>query len=292
MERLFTLFYRITFTGELMMKITKETLKSLIKEVMDSSETEVLQEATFNTFLEKINDQKLAFFIASASRGERGRKYSRRNISAANDLEAFLKNQGLSFQKIDGGYTEKIKKMDPETNEPIKNAAGEEEYEIDLETGEPKQFFAEEVSYLVFGNAPHYGDEANAIKDTMQLFELAKQACLVDKKNPQDAFSFGYPVKDSLTGEDSMFIALYKPTAPAPGPKHMYTAWGGPWYSVESFGAAEGAYTAVRKGKSTFVEERLAEAKRIIPTSINEGMAKKAEIEYWTKILNRARGVK
>jgi len=280
------------FTGELIMKITKEMLKSLIREVMDSSETEVLQEATFNTFLEKVNDQKLAFFIVSASRGERGGKYSRKNMAAADALEKFLTNQGLSFQKIDGGYTEKVKKLDPETNKPIKNAAGEEEYEIDDNTGQPKQFFAEEVSYLVFGNVPHYGDKENAIKDTMQLFEIAKQACLIDDENPQDAFSFGYPVEDSMTGEESMFIALYKPNAPAPGPRHMYTAWGGPWYSVEAFNATEGAYTAIRKGKSTFVEERLAEAKRIVPTSIKEGMAKNAEIQYWTKILNRARGVK
>ena len=274
------------------MKVTKETLKTLIREVMDSSEGEVLQEATFNTFLEKVNEQRLAFFVVSASRGERGGKFSRANVSAGNDLEDFLKSKNLSFTKVDGGYTEKIKKMDPETNEPMRNASGEEEYEIDPVTKEPKQFFAEEVSYLVFGNVPHYGDEKNAIADTLELFEIAKQACLVDASNPQDSFSFGYPTKDSVTGEESMFIALYKPDAPAPGPKHMFTDWGGPWYSVQSFGKAEGAYTSVRKGKSTFVEERLAEARKIIPTSINEGMAKQAEIQYWTKILNRARGVK
>ena len=276
--------------------INKEKLEKMINEVIKKDnillsrpdpERTVIKEATFNTFLERVNEEKLAFFVVSASRSERGSKHSRGNMSAADDLENFLTNLNLSFQKVDGGYTEKIKKIDPETEKPMRDEEGEEVYEIDPETNQPKQFFAEEVSYLVFGNVPHYGDMKNAITDTMELFEIAKKACLVDEENPQDSFSFGYPSKNTITGEEGMFIALYRPTAIAPGPSHAFTEWGGPWYSIQDFGKAEGAYTSVRGGKSTFVEKKLQEAKMISVSSVKEGMIKQAKIQYWTKMKNR-----
>ena len=273
------------------MKINKETIKSIIKETLGkintSSNAGVIQEATLNTFLEKANDEKLAFFVVSANRGERGTKYSRKNMSAGDELEAFLKSNNLSWTKVDGGYQEKVKKIDPETKEPILDDKGNDVYEIDPKTKKPKIFFSEEVSYLVFGNQPHRGDLQNAITDTMELFEIAKASCLIDETNPQDSFSFGYPTTDSTTNEEYMFIALYRPDAERPGPKHMFTDWGGPWYSVGAFGKAEGAYTTVRGGKSAFVESKLRAAQSIVVTSINEGMQKQAEIQYWTKMKTR-----
>ena len=273
------------------MKITKETIKSIIKEALGdsipSTGAGIIQEATLNTFLEKANDERLAFFVVSANRGERGVKYSRKNMSAGYDLEAFLKSSNLSWTKVDGGYQEKVKKIDPETELPILDAKGDPVYEIDPKTKKPKIFFSEEVSYLVFGNQPHRGDPENAVTDTMELFELAKAACLIDETNPQDSFSFGYPTTDSATSEEYMFIALYRPDAAGPGPSHMFTDWGGPWYSVNAFGQAEGAYTSVRGGKSTFVESKLRSARSIVVASVNEGLHKQAEIQYWTKMQKR-----
>ena len=273
------------------MKINKETIKSIIKEalgkVSTSPDTKVIQEATLNTFLEKANDERLAFFVVSANRGERGTKYSRKNMSASDELEDFLKSNNLSWTKVDGGYQEKVKKIDPETEKPVLDDEGNEVYEIDPKTNKPKIFFSEEVSYLVFGNQPHRGDIKNAVTDTMKLFEIAKASCLIDEANPQDSFSFGYPTTDSTTGEEYMFIALYRPDAAGPGPKHMFTDWGGPWYSVGAFGKAEGAYTSVRGGKSTFLEGKLRDARSIVVTSVNEGLQKQTEIQYWTKMKAR-----
>lgn len=272
------------------MKLTTKTLKGMILEAMTHT---VLNEATFSRALEKINDEKKAFFVLSASRSERGSKFSSGNTAASKDLEGFLASKQLSFNKVDGGYTEFEKQTDPETDEPL----------MDLETGDPTYATdddgkkiahpVEEVSYLVFGDDPHYGDERNRIQNIMELFEVAKQACLVDSQNPQESFSFGYPVHDEVTGETNMFIALYKPEAPAPGPSNAFTDWGGPWTSIQHFADhMEGAYTKVRGGRSTFVEEQLAEARFRKVATVNEGRKKQADIARWSKELNRIKRIK
>jgi len=273
-------------TGELTMKITNKMLKNLINEVLDEA---VLKEATFNTALEKINQEMKPFFILSASRYERGSKFSRGNLSASKDLEAFLKSKGLSWTMVDGGYTEFLKQLDA-GGEPVLDDKGQPVYQLDDEGNKIPQA-VEEISYLVFGDDPHYGDEANRVKSILELFEIAKEACKVDKKNPQDSFSFGYPVHDETAGENDMFIALYKPSAPKPGRKNAFRAWGGPWEGAQHFpDSAEGAYTGIRKGRATFAEEKLKEALRRKVKSVNDGRRKQADIKKYQAMVNKERG--
>ena len=229
-----------------------------------------LTEATFAGAQKMIEEQKIPFFVLSAARSERGTKYSRGNIAAARDLKSFFKQKGLSYTIVDGGYTEKLR-----------DDSGEE-------TGETSD--VQEESYLVFGDVPHYGNEESRIKDIQALFDIAKEACLVDPENPQESFSFGYPrtVDDPVSGEKTeMFIALYKNDAPAPGAENAYTEWGGPWTSFSKFMADEGAYTKVRGTKGTFAENMLKEAKREKITSVLSGYKKQAKVKYWTKMKNR-----
>lgn len=267
-------------------RMNKKNLKQMIKEVILESrqksmllEEPQLNEATFAKAADYIDNKKIPFFILSGFRGERGTKYSRKNIEAASDVKKFLDSKGLSYTIVDGGYTEK--KRDPDTKQDLK----------DPKTGEPIYSVEEEESYLVFGDVPHYGDPSNAIKSVQNLFDIAKQACVVDKKNPQETFSFGYPVKvtDPDTEETTveMRIALYENNAPTYGPKHMFTDWGGPWSSFSKMLSDTGAYTKVRGTKGTFVEEKLEEAKSMKVNSIRDGMKKQHEVEYWTKLKAR-----
>ena len=229
-----------------------------------------LTEANFAKAQKMIEEEMLPFFVVSAARSERGTKYSRGNIAAAGDLKAFFKQKNLSYTIVDGGYTEKLR-----------DDSGEE-------TGETLD--VQEESYLVFGDVPHYGDEASRIKDIQALFEIAKQACLIDPENPQESFSFVFPrtVDDTVSGEKrQMFIALYKNDAPAPGEENAYTEWGGPWTSFSKFMSDEGAYTKVRGTKGTFAENMLKEARKEKVTSVLSGYKKRAKVDYWTKMRNR-----
>jgi len=239
-----------------------------------------LTEATYAGAEDKINKDKEPFFVVSAFRNERGSKYSRGNWDAASALKEFFKQKGLSYTIVEGGYTEK---MNDKEGNPIK-IIDDEGNEVD------KTLDIIEESYLVFGDVPHYGDEAAAVTDIQELFEIAKEACLVDSENPQESFSFGYPrtVEDPVEGErKEMFIALYKNDAPAPGPANAYTQWGGPWTSYTKFMADEGAYTKVRSTKGTFAERKLKEAKSGTAKSVTDGNQRQTKIKYWTKMKNR-----
>ena len=265
--------------------MNKKQLEEIIKEVLVESrknsvllETPELTESTFAKAVDYIDNKKMSFFIVSGFRGERGSKYSRKNIAAASDVKKFLESKGLSYTIVDGGYTEK--KRDPETKEPLKDPEGNPVFSVE-----------EEESYLVFGDVPHRGDPEKAIKDTQKLFEIAKQACLVDSENPQETFSFGYAVDvtDPSTGETNreMRIALYENDAPTYGPKHMFTDWGGPWSSFSKMMSDTGAYTKIRGTKGTFAEEKIEEIRNRKVTSVNEGRKKHHELRYWSKLKAR-----
>ena len=268
-------------------RMNKKQLKEMIKQViLENREKSVLlespqlQEATFAKAADYIDNKKIPFFIVSGFRGERGSKYSRKNISAASDVKDFLDSQGLSYTIVDGGYTER--KRDPETKQDLK----------DPETGDPIYSVEEEESYLVFGDVPHYGDSSKAVRNVQRLFDIAKQACVVDPENPQETFSFGYPVR--VTEPDSsgeaateMRIALYKNDAPTYGTKYMFTDWGGPWSSFAKMMTDAGAYTKIRGTKGTFAEEKLEEAKSMKVNSVLDGYKKQYHVDYWTKMKAR-----
>jgi hypothetical protein len=271
------------------MKLEVEKLKSLINEVI--AEENIMEMATFNTAMQKINRDMIPFFILSASRSERGSKYSSGNTSASKDLETFLRNNNLSFTKVDGGYTEFQKQLDADGNVE-KDDAGEDVYAQDAQGNKIPQT-VEEVSYLVFGDDPHYGEEENRVKNVLELFEIAKAACLIDPNNPQEAFTFGYPIHDEHGGDTDMFIALYRPTAERPGKRHIFKDWGGPYMDAEHFpSSAQGPYTAVRKGRINFTEQKLKEAKLRKVNSVNEGRKKHADIARLEKQLLFLKGIK
>tara|TARA_Y100001937_G_scaffold125872_1_gene193692 strand:+ start:7705 stop:8547 length:843 start_codon:yes stop_codon:yes gene_type:complete len=267
-------------------KMNKKQLKEMIKQVILENrkksvllETPQLHEATFAKAADYIDNKKLPFFIVSAFRGERGTKYSRKNISAAGDVKDFLKSKGLSYTIVDGGYTEK--KRDKITKEPLKNP----------ETGDPVYSVEEEESYLVFGDVPHYGDTSAAVTDVQELFEIAKEACLIDPENPQETFSFGYPVDIIEPGSKEpvreMRIALYENDAPSYAREHMFTEWGGPWNSFAKMMSDVGAYTKIRGTKGAFAEEKLEEARNMKVNSVMDGYKKQHYVDYWTKMKAR-----
>lgn len=271
------------------MKLTTKALKQLINEVMSEG---LLTEATFNVAMEKINKDKKPFFILSANRGERGTKHSKGNVAASKELEDFFRANNLSFTKVDGGYTEFKKEKDPVTGEIVKDEDGKDVFATD-DKGEKIPEEVEEISYLVFGDDPHYGSNANRVTSVLELFEIAKQACRVDSQNPQEAFTFGYPLTDSVTGETEMFIALYTPDAPMPGRRHVFKDWGGPYMDAEHFpSTAQGPYTAMRKSRMTFTEEQLEEVKQRKVRTVNEGRKKHADIARLERELLMLKGKK
>jgi len=271
------------------MKLTTKTLRQLVNEVMNEG---LLTEATFSKVMQSINRDQKPFFIVSAARSERGGKRSDKNMAADRDLQAFFKSKNLSFTRVDGGYTEFKRKIDPATNEPLKDKDGEPILQLDKD-GKKIPIEVEEFSYVVFGDEPHYNDQRNRITDVIELFEIAKQSCLVDATNPQEVFSFGYPVHDEVTGETNMQIALYKPDAPSPALSNAFTKWGGPWSSIQAFSSdSEGAYTSFRNARTHFVEQQLEEAKFRKATTINEGRRKQADIQKWSKLLKRIKRIK
>jgi hypothetical protein len=261
--------------------MNKEQLKEMIKKVIleNRKSSVLLHETNFSKAVRYIDEEKKPFFLLSGFRGERGTKYSRKNIEAGSAVKDFLDSIPVSYTIVDGGYTEK--KRDKETKEPL----------VDPETNEPIYSVEEEESYLVFGDVPHYGDPSKAIKSVSRLFEIAKKACLVDEENPQETFSFGYPVRitDPETEETTMEmrIALYENNAPTYGPKHMFTAWGGPWRTMKEMESDTGAYTKIRGTKGTFVEEKLEEIKNRKVNSVSEGRKKQHELQYWSKLKAR-----
>jgi len=261
--------------------MNKNRLREIIKQVIleNRQNSVLLHEANFSKAVDYIDNKKIPFFIVSGFRGERGTKYSRKNISAASDVKDFLDSKGLSYTIVDGGYTEKVR--DKETKEPLE----------DPKTGEPIYSVEEEESYLVFGDVSHYGDASSAITNVQELFNIAKEACVVDPENPQETFSFGYPVDitepNSQETVREMRIALYEKDAPTYGTAHMFTDWGGPWTSFAKMMTDTGAYTKIRGTKGTFAEEKLEEIRSRKVTSVKEGMKKDHELKYWSKLKAR-----
>lgn len=253
--------------GDYSMKLTKEKIEGLIKEVIleNKEKSMILTEATFASAKDKIENQMKTFGIFSTYRGELSARENRAIDKKIRD--EILTPSGYSWTVVEGGYKETPK--DPETGEEIPGA--EKTSEI-------------EKSYLIFADDIRPGKEA-----VMSLFELLKKACAATNP-PQDSFSFGYPrtVQDEYEGaKKEMFIAIYPPTAKAPGDAHrIKEPWAGPWSSFSEMDHDKGYYTKLRGKKGTFAEEiaRLEE-------SLNEttNKLKKREIRYKIEILEKLR---
>lgn len=215
------------------MKLTKKKLRELINEVIKENDepSMLLTEVTFAGAKDKINNQKLTFAVFSTYRSERS---ARENRKVDIQVRDFLKTTGYPYTVVEGGYKETPR--DKETGEEIPGA--EKTSEI-------------EKSYLIFEQ-----DSRPDVAKTMDLFTVAKRA---SDMSQQESFSFGYPrmVKDpDGTEYKEMFIAIYAPSAKAPGPAHHIKAsWAGPYSSIDKLMSSSGYYTKVRSTKGTFMQE-------------------------------------
>tara|TARA_R100000426_G_C4793244_1_gene99494 strand:+ start:74 stop:787 length:714 start_codon:yes stop_codon:yes gene_type:complete len=204
----------------------------MIKEVLESkNQSMILTEVTYAGAKDKINNQKLTFAVFSTSRSERS---ARENRKVDIEVREFLNSTGYPYTVVEGGYKETPR--DKETGEEIPGA--EKTSEI-------------EKSYLIFEQ-----DSRPDVAKTMDLFSVAKKACMMSQ---QESFSFGYPrmIKDPDGAEyKEMFIAIYAPSAKAPGPAHHIKAsWAGPYSTIDELVSSSGYYTKVRGTKGTFMQE-------------------------------------
>ena len=256
------------YTGDY--KMNKEKLKEMIKQVITENRNnsvlleEPLNEATFASAKNKINNLMIPFIAVSAFRSERS---YRKNMEIDRQIrEKILKPSGFSYTIVEGGFLEKPR---DDKGEDIEDAPGQE---------------VNEKTYLVFDKETRPGG-----KITMDLFELGKR---ISAASGQHSFAYGYPrtIQEPNQEETSkeMFIAIYEPTAPGPGEKHRFKApWAGPWSSYEEMEHDDIFYTKVRGTRGKFAEEKLEEANRMRPKSMIEAMKKQHQIKYWKSLKER-----
>ena len=216
------------------MKLTRNTLENLIKQVVKENKkpSMILSEmATFASAKNKINNEKKTFAVFSTSRGERSPKENRELDKKIR--QELLNSSGYSWSVVEGGYKETPR---DKAGNPIPGA----------ETTSEK-----EKSYLIFED-----DVRPDAQKIQRLFEVASKAC---EMTGQESFSFGYArkVQDEFSGEtEEMFIAIYPAGASGPGEANrIKDSWAGPWSSLEEMQHDTGYYTKVRSSKGTFTEE-------------------------------------
>ena len=243
------------------MKLTKEKLKGLIKDVIleNRAKSMVLTEmATFASAQRKIDQEMKTFAVFSTYRQERSARENRKVDIA---VRSYLNSTGYPYTVVEGGFKETPR---DEAGEPIPGA--EKTSEI-------------EKSYLIFEE-----DERPDVQKSESLFDVANKACAM---SDQEAFSYGYARKKFEDGEEEMFIAIYPTGAPAPGDAHRIKApWAGPWSSYSAMTGDTGYYTKVRGTKGTFAEEieKLEESLEKTTSSL-----KRREIRHKIKVLRSLR---
>ena len=90
------------------MKLTKETIKALIKEEIENKkfllEEPVLTESSFNRIKEKVDETDVAFVVISADRHGFSRS---QNDARSAEMKESVKAAGFPFTEIDGSWMEK-----------------------------------------------------------------------------------------------------------------------------------------------------------------------------------------
>lgn len=248
------------------MKLTKEKLNDLIKQVISENKKSsmILSEmATFASAKRKIESDMKTFGVFSTYRGEKSARENKAMDKMVRDT--ILTPSGYSWTVVEGGYKETPR--DPETDEPIEGAEMTSEIE---------------KSYLIFADETRPGAAG-----VVPLFDLINKACAATK---QESFSFGYArtVSDDFEGQkQEMFIAIYPTGAPGPGDSNrIKEAWAGPWSSFSEMEEDNGYYTKVRGTKGTFVDDikKLQEALKKTTSSIE-----KRRLRYKIETLRKMR---
>ena len=257
------------------MKLTKNVLKEMVKEVIKESKENsmILSEASFTRYQNKINEQHIPFLLISAYRA------GGNNSSANKALKQDLKGMGYSFVQVVGGGQEE--KIDPQT--------GQQVFKTDPETGEeiPEVDAVREMTVLVmpYGRAP--GEPEGTKQEVQSLFDAGRSMA---KKYDQFAFILGYPqiVSDDMTGtrEKRMFIAAYEKDAPSFGDQHrIKDVWAGPWTKLDKAVEDDVYFTKIAGTRGKFVERKIEELKRMKVENRYHGAWRDSQINRWKSLL-------
>jgi hypothetical protein len=220
------------------MKLTKETLKQMINEVL-REESMILSEATFGSVQRRIDPEAdpertaKEFVVMSSDRGERS---PGENQSKYQEFKQKVKAAGFPFTEFVGSWEE-----------------------TDEKTGEKRR--VQENSVII------YSDERPdvSVSEREDLFELGKR---LSDEYSQEAFIYGEMV-DSRGGPSRIIKAF-----DAAG---NVQDWGGPWSSVEAVKEDEPFWSRVRGGGSPFqFKEERRDSEEVVevaaPNSVIEAM--------------------
>jgi hypothetical protein len=226
------------------MKLTKETLKEMINEVL-REDSMILSEATFGSVKRRIEPEggspertAKEFVVMSSDRGERSPAENKRQYQ---EFKQKVKDAGFPFTEFVGSWEE-----------------------TDEETGEKRR--VQENSVII------YSDERPdvSVSEREELFELGKK---LSDEYSQEAFIYGELV-DSKGGPSRIIKAF-----DAAG---NVQDWGGPWSSVEAVKKDAPFWSRVRGGGAPFqFKEELTESEEVVeveaPNSVIEAMKRASE---------------
>ena len=226
------------------MKLTKETLKEMINEVL-REDSMILSEATFGSVKRRIEPEggppertAKEFVVMSSDRGERSPAENKKQYQ---EFKQKVKAAGFPFTEFVGSWEE-----------------------TDEETGEKRR--VQENSVII------YSDERPdvSVSEREELFELGKK---LSDEYSQEAFIYGELV-DSKGGPSRIIKAF-----DAAG---NVQDWGGPWSSVEAVKKDAPFWSRVRVGGAPFqFKEELTESEEVVeveaPNSVIEAMKRASE---------------
>ena len=226
------------------MKLTKETLKEMINEVL-REDSMILSEATFGSVKRRIEPEEGSpertakeFVVMSSDRGERSPAENKKQYQ---QFKQKVKAAGFPFTEFVGSWEE-----------------------TDEKTGEKRR--VQENSVII------YSDERPdvSVSEREELFELGKK---LSDEYSQEAFIYGELV-DSKGGPSRVIKAF-----DAAG---NVQDWGGPWSSVDAVKKDAPFWSRVRGGGAPFqFKEDLTESEEVIevaaPNSVIEAMKRASE---------------